>query len=242
MVHEVVTRGQAAPYTHLTAACPWLEALVRSEDVAAANGVGDVRVLKTHLLPAQLPPHRTAVYLVRDPRDVAVSLYTHAVAFGALHGSVPLADFVERLCEGHAYFGNGGATWPAHVNAWTRHAAAAVGAKVLVLRYEDMVADLAGCVRAVAAHCEVILDAETVEQVLLPRLSLAYMRAHRDRFDYTWRAPVVPSFDFFARGAPGGWQQTDALIDWHRFSGIMADGLDLPARTLFPQLAPQPPH
>lgn len=93
-------------------------------------------VIKTHLLPSQLPPEMAqlkVVYLVRDGRDALVSLAHHRkdiVESGT--------DFYNNLLE--AILSPGGSNfggWSQNVKAWTERAD-------LVIRFEDLIADPIG--------------------------------------------------------------------------------------------------
>ncbi|XP_019854574.1 PREDICTED: sulfotransferase 1C4-like [Amphimedon queenslandica] len=65
---------------HILEACPWLEVIGKE----AATAVSSPRVFKTHLpyhmIPGGDPATSVAkfIYVIRNPKDVAVSLYYHA--------------------------------------------------------------------------------------------------------------------------------------------------------------------
>lgn len=93
---------------------------------------GGGRLIKTH------EPYRSAyqraIYLVRDPRDVAVSLWNMRRAAG-----FP-AQALDEFLTNFASHGIGGwGSWQDHVSGWcsAHHA----GATVLVVRYEELVYD-----------------------------------------------------------------------------------------------------
>lgn len=93
----------------------------------------DHPVVKTHLLPGQLPLHlqdQPAVYLVRDGRDALVSIAHHRKDIVA-----PGTDFYNNLLEailaqGGSFFGG----WSENVRQWTDRAA-------IVIHFEDLIAD-----------------------------------------------------------------------------------------------------
>ncbi len=104
----------------------------------------DLVFVKTHnasLVVAGVPlvtPEVTAgaIYLVRDPRDVAVS-YSHHLGLG-------LDETIGRMADPMAATGGGDdkvfeqvSSWSVHVHHWTRTASA----RRLVLRYEDLSAE-----------------------------------------------------------------------------------------------------
>jgi hypothetical protein len=86
-----------------------------------------------------------AIYMVRDPRDVAVSAAAH---FGTdIDGAIrlmndPAGCTPEAEVNAPQYYG----TWSSHVDSWTRDRHPAL----LVLRYEDLLADPRGGFRQVA--------------------------------------------------------------------------------------------
>ena len=200
-------------------------------DVGAANGLPAPRVLKSHLLPRMLPLGRKVVYILRDPRDVAVSLFYHAQGFQTFDGD--LRTFVRYLTY-FPYFGNF-ATWPEHVNAWVAAAAASPGT-VLLLRYEEMVTDLEGCVRRIGAFCG-LPAGDHLRDTILPRLSISYMRANATLFDYSWRDPEsAERFQFFRQGRAGAWAAEGDTAMWARFADAMLAQLSDDARAFFPTL------
>lgn len=93
----------------------------------------DYRVVKTHLLPSELPPDTQdwpAVYLVRDGRDSLVSIAHHRKDIVE-----PGTDFYNNLLEailaqGGSYFGG----WSENVRQWANRAA-------VVIRFEDLIED-----------------------------------------------------------------------------------------------------
>lgn len=102
------------------------------------KGWEDAVVVKTHLLPGQLPVelrNRKVVYLLRDGRDALVSLAHHRKDIIA-----PESDFETNLMEAiYAAEGSHFGGWSKHVSAWLPHAD-------LVIRFEDLIADpIAAC-------------------------------------------------------------------------------------------------
>ena len=91
------------------------------------------KVVKTHLLPGQLPVETSdwpAVYLVRDGRDSLVSIAHHRKDIVA-----PGTDFYNNLIEATlaqngSFFGG----WSENVRQWAERAS-------IVIRFEDLIAD-----------------------------------------------------------------------------------------------------
>jgi hypothetical protein len=122
----------------------------RNRDAFSADRTGPLLV-KTHSLPgaSAVEPFRAdtskAVYLVRNPRDIILSLIGHA---GLDRGSEKAHGVAEEFITNHGIplagseweWGN----WPQSVLGWTSPAAVRryfPDADVLTVRYEDMRAD-----------------------------------------------------------------------------------------------------
>ncbi len=106
-----------------------------------AEASKDTVFVKTHNAAVQvegvplITPAATAgaIYIVRDPRDVAVS-YAH-------HFQIPTARAVAQLCDPNNILPAGDGlmrrylgSWSGHLHSWTR----APGLRLHVVRYEDM--------------------------------------------------------------------------------------------------------
>jgi Sulfotransferase domain len=95
------------------------------------NSVRRPRVLKSHF-PFD-PGYRRVIYIVRDPKDVAVSQYYFKIKRGVLPEGYPIEGFVASFLRGEATpYGS----WREHVGSWL---AARLGdPDFLLLRYEDL--------------------------------------------------------------------------------------------------------
>jgi len=90
------------------------------------------RILKSHETFEPHYPH--VIYIVRDPRDVAVSKYHYNVATGRHPTSYPIEDFVPRFIAGE--FDGRWGSWADHVMSWLSMRRNHSG--FLLVRYEDM--------------------------------------------------------------------------------------------------------
>ena len=90
------------------------------------------RILKSH--ECFQPHYRRVIYIVRDPRDVAVSFYHHNIKAGNIVEDYSIADFVPRFIAGE--FDAKWGSWSDHVLSWMllRQNSPAF----IVLRYEGM--------------------------------------------------------------------------------------------------------
>src|SRR5579863_4569857 len=106
------------------------------------------RILKSH--ECFQPQYPRVIYLVRDPRDVAVSFYHHNVKARNISDDYPMASFVPRFIAGE--FDRKFGSWRDNVLSWT------VLRKddpwFLMLRYEDMKRDTANALVNVVAFLD----------------------------------------------------------------------------------------
>lgn len=98
-------------------------------------------LVKTHGSPQTSDP---AIYVLRDGRDAAVSL------FHFLNEAVPILDIV----EGKTRFG----TWAQHIATWSPK----VRSGTLLVRYEDMTDRLEDVVQSISAFLEIIPQSRSI--------------------------------------------------------------------------------
>jgi hypothetical protein len=112
------------------------------------RGLRRPRLLKSH--ECFQPHYPRVIYIVRDPRDVAVSYYHHNVKAGNIPDHYAMASFVQRFIAGE--FDRRFGTWRDNVLSWTALRQGAPG--FLLIRYEDMKRDPATVLAGVAAFLE----------------------------------------------------------------------------------------
>lgn len=94
------------------------------------------RILKSH--ECFDPRYKTIIYIVRDPRDVAVSYFHYAIKRGWIEDNYAISDFVPRFMSGEFDVrAKWAAAWDDHVMSWISMRQGRPG--FLLLRYEDMV-------------------------------------------------------------------------------------------------------
>jgi len=93
------------------------------------------RLLKSH--ECFQPHYPRVIYLVRDPRDVAISFYHHHVKARNLPDGYPLVDFVPRFLVGE--FDPKFGSWRDNVLSWT--VLRGSNPAFLQIRYEDLQRD-----------------------------------------------------------------------------------------------------
>jgi hypothetical protein len=106
------------------------------------------RVLKSH--ECFQPHYPRVIYIVRDPRDVAISYYHHNVKAGNVPEDYPIASFVPRFIAGE--FDHIFGSWRDNVLSWTALRQGTPG--FLLMRYEDMKRDPMTTLSGVVAFLE----------------------------------------------------------------------------------------
>lgn len=106
--------------------------------------------------------YRRTVYLVRDPRDVAVSYYRFLAKTRTIEESLPLSEFIDGFLDGK---------WDADRGTWAEHVGSWLGARrsddsLLLLRYEDLHAEPEREVARVADFFEIPNSPEACERVV----------------------------------------------------------------------------
>ena len=90
------------------------------------------RVIKSHFPFDQT--YKRVIYIVRDPKDVAVSQYHYQIKRKVLQEGHPVAEFIPRFVAGETCpYGS----WGENVGSWL--AARQTNPDFLLLRYEDMI-------------------------------------------------------------------------------------------------------
>ncbi|MCP5155245.1 MAG: sulfotransferase domain-containing protein [Ectothiorhodospiraceae bacterium] len=174
IVHGLRTGG-AMDFAEITAAVPWLElAHDMGIDVEAEQAAAP-RAFKTHLAYDRVPKGARYVYVIRDPRDVLVSLYRFLEGWFFERGTISLETFaLEHFLQGT----RSGRYWE-HLRSWWPMRDRP---EVLFLAYEDMLLDLEGTVRRIAEFAGIAPEPERIA-VATRQASIDFMRAHAGQFD-----------------------------------------------------------
>ncbi|MBF0371818.1 MAG: sulfotransferase domain-containing protein [Alphaproteobacteria bacterium] len=152
------------------------------------------------------PPAVTlgAIYMVRDPRDVAVALSFHldlsldeTIAFMA----DPAAGLFSKTTRLYRQFACPLLTWSLHVESWLD----TPDVRVLAVRYEDMVADLPAELGRVARFLGWSAEPEAVAAAI-EGSRFDRLRSEEERMGFYEKPPGMERF--FRRGEAGGWRDT----------------------------------
>lgn len=172
MLYQLTTRGEM-DFPHINSISPWYEFLFEHPDLAAVESSPSPRFFKSHLPYEQLPRNARLIYVARDVRDVAVSSYHHQRIVMGMGGE--LEPFLDAFLADRVGFGS----WFQHMELWWPHRN---DPNVLFLRYEEIIADLAGTVRKVARFCGIPLDEADLPRIV-ERCGFEFMKRHNAKFD-----------------------------------------------------------
>ncbi len=146
---------------------------------------------------------RGAVYLVRDPRDVAVS-YAH-------HRGLPVDEIIRMMMDPAMELARAQhsckrqlpqplGTWSGHVSSWMEQREL----PILVLRYEDLKTDPQAGLRAAAGLLGIAANEEQI-QAAVKATEFEVLRAQEAAAGFRERRPESTA-PFFRRGVSGDWR------------------------------------
>lgn len=124
------------------------------------RGIPRPRYLKSHQL--FHPEYSQVIYIVRDPRDVAVSYYYHLLKANKLTPGFDVNSFVPNFIAEQLYLNF--APWADHVTSWL--ALGPTRRKFLFLRYEDLLENTLREVFKVAAFLNIAPNKERLERAV----------------------------------------------------------------------------
>ena len=180
-------------------------------DAAFDRSLDEVRFRKVHdtLMTERetpiVPPEGTrgAIYLVRDPRDVAVSL-AHQSGRATEWAVGELANPESAAVDNPSLLGHQArqrlGTWSEHVIGWTEHE----HFPVLVVRYEDMAADPLGQLERLARFAGLEPTRKRLAATVRSA-SFESLRAKEERDGFVER--LGRDRPFFRSGRAGGWRE-----------------------------------
>jgi hypothetical protein len=160
------------------------------------------RVLKSHQYFD--PRYPQTIYVVRDPRDVALSQYHFHRKRRVIEDDYPIGQFVTRFLAGEASeYGS----WAENVSSWLATRFGRPG--FLLLRYEDMVADTAAELVKVADLLKIPADASRIAHAVA-QSSANKMRELESAQTKLWSSTKNTRQDVpFVRSAKaGGWKES----------------------------------
>lgn len=153
-----------------------------------------------HMMPGGPPAISPAkyIYVARNPKDTAVSLFHHARGIKSFNYTGPWDHFLKLFMDGQVESG----LWFDHVLEWWKHKD---DSNVLFLKYEDMKKDLHLAVRATAAFIGHDVSSDVADQIV-HQSTFESMKAN-PASNYAWKSQYRHSTEpaFMRKGVVGDW-------------------------------------
>jgi hypothetical protein len=172
--HTLRTRGDF-DFDDISRVVPWIETATSAGIDIEAPQRGEPRGFKSHLDYGRVPKGARYIVSFRNPLDACVSFFHFLEGWFLEPGAVSLEEFAQLYVARASLETD---YWHHLVSWWAQRD----NPNVLVLAYEQMLADPEGTIRSVAAFCGIPLDDELLA-LTLQRSSFAFMLEHKDRFD-----------------------------------------------------------
>lgn len=174
-------------------------------------------LLRTH--ERYRPCCKKAIYVVRDGRDVAVSLYFQIKR--ALGMDADFSEFLEYFLAGHFV---GAGPWGRHVDEWLDSPCFQNGSGLLV-RYEDMQLDARRELERCAEFLDIEATPERVESAIAAG-SFDSMRKTEKRSEALVHNEKGPKISFVRKGVVGDWQNHFSAQDLERFNAAARPAME----------------
>jgi hypothetical protein len=168
----------------------------------ALKRISRPRIIKSH----DYFDHRypKVIYIVRDPRDVALSYYDFQRKYRHIEDKYPLERYVDDFVNGRLISASWG-TWAENVGSWI--ATRGHTENFLLLRFEDMLEDTQRELVRIAQFLNVSVTSETLERAIV-NSAADRMRQMEKQEEGQWVATKKHRKDIpFVRVAKaGGWK------------------------------------
>ncbi len=169
ILYQLTTDGDM-DFDHLFDISPWVYYSTLRELAPAYTP--QPRIIKSHDRYARFAKGRRGrfIFVVRDGRDVCLSLFHHRRNFKRYDGS-----FEEHFDD---FLGGTDYNWFDHLRPWLENSACL---PITYVRFEDLKRNFAATVLGVAEACGIAVTEATLARVL-ERCSFEYMKQHEARF------------------------------------------------------------
>jgi hypothetical protein len=162
------------------------------------------RILKSH--ECFDPRYPRVIYILRDPRDVAVSFYFYNLKVGVIPDGYSMDEFVTRFVAANIVpYADRVGCWQDHVLSWVRLREGTSGFRLV--RYEDLLADAAKELTRLAPLLGIHPTPKLVERAVLLS-SASNMQSLEEKQSKEWEATKDTRQDipFVREAKAGGWR------------------------------------
>ena len=203
IVRLVYSRGlihDSDPPLH--AIIPWLDDSEDLPDLSVVDSMTSPRGFKSHnpyhLLPRKLTESNRLIYVTRNAKDTAVSMYFHTFGFKMYEYDEPMEHFIGEFMAGRVEYG----PYWTHLKSWHTQRKQR---NILVLHYEEMQVDLAATVARVAHFLDQPLPHEEIARIAQLSTFASMKKDPRTSMQLWDEEQRKPGMPFMRKGKAGDW-------------------------------------